>query len=115
MGDREFEELQEPGNWDFQRAEKRPGVRKPRAVVSVAFSREDFERVSQYAENVGTKTSEFIREAALARVASQGARGTIVLASGGFQSIIYAQELPAVTTVSGGITFLEQNQDLVTV
>jgi uncharacterized protein (DUF1778 family) len=58
--------LQSEGNWDYDRAERRPG-RKPRAVVSVAFSREDFERVASAAEQSGMKVSEFIREAALSR------------------------------------------------
>lgn len=59
------EELQDPQQWDFERAEKRRGVKRSRAIVSVAFSRHDYERVVEAAERRGMKTSEFIRSAAL--------------------------------------------------
>ena len=61
------EELQNPDNWDFEKAEAKPGVKRGRAVVSVAFSRDDFERVAEFAEAFGMKVSEFIRGAALDR------------------------------------------------
>lgn len=60
-------ELQNPENWDFEKADVRPGVKKSRAVVSVAFTREDFELVARAAEEFGMKVSEFIRAAALDR------------------------------------------------
>lgn len=57
--------MDDQAEWDFEHAERRPGVKNARAVVSVAFKRTDFERVSEYAERHNMKTSEFIREAAL--------------------------------------------------
>ena len=56
--------------WDFENAEKREPSRRPRAVVSVAFPREDFELVERRARKLGKKLSEFIREASLARAKS---------------------------------------------
>ena len=56
-----------PDNWDFERAEQRPGVQKSRAIVSVAFRRDEFEQVGLEAERLGVKVSEFIRRAALDR------------------------------------------------
>jgi hypothetical protein len=53
--------------WDFENAERREPTRRPRAVVSVAFSRDDFELVEERAKRLGKKLSEFIREASLAR------------------------------------------------
>lgn len=53
--------------WDFENAEKREPARRPRAVVSVAFSRDDFELVEERAKGLGKRLSEFIREASLAR------------------------------------------------
>ena len=44
-----------------------PGTQKPRAVVSVAFARDDFEQVASAARQSDMKTSEFIRGAALAK------------------------------------------------
>ena len=59
--------LQNPETWNFDQAVVSPGVQKPRAVVSVAFTRADFERVAGAAQQSGMKTSEFIRGAALAK------------------------------------------------
>ena len=65
MTDKEQEELQKPKTWDWDRAEAHPGHKKPRAVVSVAFNRDDFETVALYAERAHMRVSEFIRSAAL--------------------------------------------------
>lgn len=54
-------------DWNLERREKRESTRRPRAVVSVAFSREDLELVEMCASKLGKKLSEFIREASLAR------------------------------------------------
>ena len=68
--DPEDVDLQNEGQWDFGAAESRPGVSRPRAVVSVAFAREDFNKVAECAESHAKRVSEFIREAALEKVAS---------------------------------------------
>jgi hypothetical protein len=65
MANKEREELENPKTWDWERAETRPGRKKPRAVVSVAFNRDDFETVALCAERAHMKVSEFIRSAAL--------------------------------------------------
>jgi hypothetical protein len=57
--------------WDFERAERRSSTRRPRAVVSVAFSRDDFDHVATMAEALEMKVSEFIRTAALAAAGRQ--------------------------------------------
>ena len=44
---------------------KHPAVRSPRAIVSVAFSKEEFEQVSDAADREGAPLSQFIRESAL--------------------------------------------------
>ena len=62
-------ELQNQDIWDIDQAEVRPATHKPRAVVSVAFNRDDFNRVTEAAQRSGVKTSEFIREATLDRAA----------------------------------------------
>ncbi|MBI4493224.1 MAG: hypothetical protein HY690_10585 [Chloroflexi bacterium] len=46
-------------------------MKNARVVVSVAFSRRDFERVAECAEKMGMRTSEFVREAALDRALCQ--------------------------------------------
>ena len=65
MDDKEREELQNQESRDWERAQARPGRKKPRAVVSVAFNRDDFETVAAFAERAGMKLSEFIRSAAI--------------------------------------------------
>lgn len=65
MADKQQEELENPKTWDWERGETRPGRKKPRAVVSVAFNHDDFETVALFAERTQMRLSEFIRSAAL--------------------------------------------------
>jgi hypothetical protein len=60
--------VEDAETWDFEQPTVREPVKTPRVVVSVAFRRDDFVRVSAYAEQVGRKVSEFIREAAIEKV-----------------------------------------------
>jgi len=82
MDDEELRALEDPDEWDSDSAEVRPPSRSARAVVSVAFARDAFDRVADAAEREGMKTSEFIREAALARAAHQQRRSRILATSG---------------------------------
>lgn len=63
----EEKELQDRETWDFDQAVVSPGAQKVRAVVSVAFSRDDFEQVANAARQNDMKTSAYIRGAALAK------------------------------------------------
>jgi hypothetical protein len=74
-------ELEKEESWDYERPEVREPVRASRVVVSVAFRRDDFEPVSRYADRIGKKISEFIREAAIERAGGGG--GRILMLSGG--------------------------------
>ena len=67
MADQDVNSLEHEDNWDFTRAERRSGNRRVRTILSVAFSREDFDRVSACAEQSNEKVSEFVRTAALER------------------------------------------------
>ena len=71
MNEHEVEDLERPENWDYKHAERRPGVRKTRTVLSVAFPRDDFELISQYAQGLGMKVSEFVRKAALEKASAR--------------------------------------------
>lgn len=64
--------------WDFEHAERRPGAQAARAVVSVAFVRSDFERVSACAAHSNQRISAFIREAVLAKVATSPSHAALV-------------------------------------
>jgi hypothetical protein len=112
MDEREEQELQRPETWDDESAEVLPPVKAPRAIVSVAFSGADFARVAEYARRHGMKTSEFIRTAALDRVAGGGGDRTVITSitdgrggftnggyaiTGGARSLTLAEERDAVT------------------
>jgi hypothetical protein len=57
-------------DWAFEQAEPRPGVENGQTIIAVAFSREDFARIARCAEQLGQKTSEFIRQAAVTKAAN---------------------------------------------
>ena len=65
MDDKDLAKLQDTDNRDYDKAEIHEPVRNPRTVLSVAFNRADFLRVTECARQVGMRTSEFVREAAL--------------------------------------------------
>jgi len=100
MAESDLAELENAETWDYETAERRLGVKGARAVVSVAFSRDDFERVSAWAEQVGKRTSEFIREAALERVGRQGNSATLSSSSGPGWLVVTHKPTPT-TRVSG--------------
>lgn len=91
------DEPEREGQWDLDAAEARRGVAKPRAVVSVAFARDDFDRVSECAEQQGKKTSEFIREAAMDKVV----RSTVpMLTSSAVGPTMFSTRLSTATAVT---------------
>ena len=90
-------DLENPEHWDYERGEKRPGVKGARAVVSVAFGREDFDRVVACAEHLGKKTSEFIREAAVDKARRVWEPATVATYSGSARSFLFT-ERPVPTT-----------------
>ena len=91
-------ELERPDTWDYERSEVRQPVRASRAVVSVAFRRDEFTLVSEYAEQVGKRTSAFIREAALEKVRGRETSSVAYITGG--TAILWARDsLPTVTWV----------------
>lgn len=104
--DKDLDEMQDPSSWDFERAERRPGVQSPRAVVSVAFARDDFERIARAAEELGKRTSEFIREAALERALQHRRLARLSSFSGSLGSTIFSDKHLSSTRVSASPTGL---------
>jgi hypothetical protein len=98
MSEERDEELEREDTWDYEREEVRGPVRATRVVVSVAFRRDDFEPVSQYAERIGKKISEFIREAAIEKAVGEGGR-ILTFSSGGSVTLWGTQEMLSVTRV----------------
>ena len=87
---RSIKDLDREDAWDFEGAKNRPGVKGARAVVSVAFARDDLQLVSEEAERCGMRVSEFIRTAAVKEAHGQRNRTTVFSTSGslGFTSFI---------------------------
>ena len=95
-------ELENSENWDYQRPIVKKPVKTSRVVVSVAFPHADFVRVSEYAEHMGKKTSEFIREAAIEKATGQGG-ASIVYGSGGTGALWYVEQMPTITRVASSL------------
>ncbi len=76
----EEQELRKAETWDVEQVVVNPAVQNRRTVVSVAFSRNGFERVANAAKRNDLKTSEFIRIAALEKAASTTRISTFGLA-----------------------------------
>jgi hypothetical protein len=94
-------DLQNPETWDFEHAEKQEGRKARRAVVSVAFHREDFHRVADAAQRAGMTTSEFIRNATLKKLyPPTGGHGVIVSTSSGGTGMTRLYGYPPRTTTS---------------
>lgn len=81
MDKSELEDLQDEKSWELDEETPASRPRKARAVVSVAFPREDFERVEEYAQSHRISISELIRQAALQRIAGSPT-GNVVLKMG---------------------------------
>lgn len=82
MSKEELEELQDAGSWEEAGAITQPTGKAPRAIVSVAFPREDFERVAAQAQLAGMKTSEFIRQAAMEKASPPRHEARVLAISG---------------------------------
>ena len=96
------EELRDPENWSFTDEQTVPRSRAARAVVSVAFSRDEVERIQEYARDRGLKLSQFIREAALAQSerATNISRASFTSVGGRGQVIAYFEPAPASSAAS---------------
>lgn len=101
----EMNEMHRPESWDFGDERETPAERprRARAVVSVAFQRDEFDSVVRFAEKSGRPVSAVIREATLEHVSSAGASGQLKLVSAGGTATMtaYFDGLPG-SNVAGG-------------
>ena len=82
----ELEELQGPETSEDTDEPVQPATRTARAVVSVAFARDDFETVVAAAKQHGMKTSEFIRRAAMEKTSLKSQQAQVLVVSGSIQT-----------------------------
>jgi hypothetical protein len=99
----ELEDLQNPEHWDYERAERRPAAKAGRAVVSVAFPRDDFQLVANAADREGERLSEFVRKAAVARARDQEPRPALASVSGGGYGIALYADRPVSASGASGV------------
>ena len=67
MSEQDKRDLETTDSWDLDNPESGGPVKNRRTVVSVSFPSDAFQLVATAAEKSGSKTSEFIREAAVAK------------------------------------------------
>lgn len=82
MSKEELEELERAESWEETGENVQPSSKSARAIVSVAFSREDFEAIAEFARHHGMKMSEFIRRAALDRMTPKREEPCVVSVTG---------------------------------
>jgi hypothetical protein len=110
----ELEHLSNADEWDFENAERQPGAKNPRAVVSVAFGRRDFERVSECAERSKKRTSEFIREAALEKVAASQNQEALAAFTASGSAVLFTHTPLSTTRLSGSAVQFKEKEDAIT-
>jgi hypothetical protein len=103
-------ELEDPNNWDYEAAERRLPAKTRRAIVSVAFPPEDFQRVSKTAEAAGLRLSEFIREAAVKASAGGRAQADFVVTGVGGQVILVEVKVAAATRLTTEVKVLPSQE-----
>lgn len=99
----ELEDLEKPDNWDFDNAVEHPPVRGRRAIVSVAFPRDDFQLVSGTAAKVGMKTSEFIRKAAIEKASTSAEILSIAWIGGTAGQFVFSGDFAPSTLVNSDL------------
>ncbi len=97
MNEENERDMEKAETWDFEQSIVREPVKTSRVVVSVAFRRDDFVRVSAYAEQAGKKVSEFIREAAIEQ--ASGCTSGFLHGSGSAGTLWSAPAQPTITRV----------------
>lgn len=96
MPKREPTDLEDSQNWDMDNVVKSGPVKNRRTVVSVSFPSSAFQVVSAAAGEAGLSTSQFIREAAIAKASPYYAE--VVVKWAGATSAVVAPFEPSYST-----------------
>ena len=96
--DKELARMEDAGYWDADRDENHAPAKKGRAILSVAFSREDFDRVAEVAEEAHMRVSEFVRGAALEKAARDFSTGRVASYSYNIACVVYASPIEVTGT-----------------
>ena len=82
MAERDMINVKDIENWDLEKPIKAGPVKNRRTVVSVSFPSKDFRVVAAAAGDAGLTTSQFIREAAIAKASPVYAEAVVSWAGG---------------------------------
>ena len=93
--------LERLDNWDVDKAEVKAPVKPSRLVISVAFQRDDFERISKHAAFLGKKTSQFIRDTVIEKTLKQSNPVLFSTCSFSLGASWITDQAPPITLVSG--------------
>ena len=110
MKNKRNSELENLENWDTDNIKVRQPKKPSRVVFSVAFQRDDFDRISRYAELCGKKTSEFIRDAAIENTLTQEKFVSYLFGSGSSGTIWSSGQMSPITIVPG--LLIEHPEDI---
>jgi len=94
-------ELESLDNWDVNKVAVKSPVNPSRVVVSVAFQRSDFERVSKHAALLGKKTSQFIRDTVIEKTLKQSEPLLFSTCSLSLGASWSTDQTPPITLVAG--------------
>lgn len=98
MTQRETEDLEDSQSWDLDNPVKSGPVKNRRTVVSVSLPSSVYQIVAAAAEEAGLSTSQFIREAAIAKASPAYAESVISWA--GCTDPVVAHLYPSCTTLA---------------
>ena len=107
-------QLEDEQSWDFDAAVVGVPPKLSRVVCSVAFQRREFDLVAAYAERVGKKTSQFIREAAMEKAAGGPGPAASMYASGSAGTIWVHGPILATSAVAAAVKADLSESDAVT-
>lgn len=110
MTEKQNTDLEDSRNWDLDNPTKSRPVKNRRTVVSVSFPSRDFQVVAAAAEEVGITTSQFIREAAIAK-ASPGYAEAVVSWAGGTPQLLRSDGSSYSTLVQTSIESFQHTAD----
>ena len=109
------EQLEKLENWDIEKAEATQPVKSIRHVVSVSLSSDEFERISKYAESMGKKISQFMRDASIEKTFPLEENPPVVYLTGGPGTQWATNQLSNITIVEGPQVDLPLEPDAVTI
>ena len=94
MADQETTDLEDARSWDLDNPERSGPVKNRRTVVSVSLPSDVFQVVAAAAQEAGLSTSQFLREAAVARASPAYVEADLSWAGSSGSVVSYLSQRP---------------------